>query len=101
VVVLDSTTKAENAPIVTLPTILDKNLRVQLVVGEVAQSTYLAELIKSTGEIVYSEREIAATDDSTRVNFDIPIEYLAAADFQIKLTRTSDGKQMMYFFRVR
>ena len=101
VVVLDSTTKAENAPIVTLSTILDENLRVQLVVGEVAQSTYLAELIKSTGEIVYSEREIAATDDSTRVNFDIPIEYLAAADFQIKLTRTSDGKQMMYFLRVR
>jgi hypothetical protein len=100
-VVLDSTTTAENAPTVTIETIRDKNVRVQLLLGEAAQSTYRAELIKSTGEVVFSEAEITVDANADRVSFNIPVENLAAGDFQIKLTRTSDGKQTIYFLRVR
>jgi hypothetical protein len=99
--VLDSTTTADNAPTVTLATIRDKNVRVQLLLGEAAQSTYRAELTRSTGEVVFSETEIPVDANADRVNFNIPIENLAAGDFQIKLTRTSDGKQAIYFLRVR
>lgn len=99
--VLDSTTTSENAPTVTLATIRDKNAHVQLLLGEAAQSTYRAELIRSSGEVVFSEAEIRLEANADRVNFNIPIENLAAADFQIKLTRTSDGKQTIYFLRVR
>ena len=99
--VLDSTTTEGNAPIVTLATVHDHNVRVQLILSEAAQSTYRGELIKSTGEVVFSEAEIPVDAHADRVNFDIPRENLVVADFQIRLTRKSDGKQAIYFLRVR
>ncbi len=101
VVVLDSTMTAGNAPSLTLETIRDKNVRVQLILNEACQSIYRAELIKSTGEVVFSEAEIPVDANANRVNFAVPIERLAAGDFQIKLTRTSDGKQTIYFLRMK
>jgi hypothetical protein len=101
VVVLDSTTIAENAPTVTLATIQHKTAHVQLLLGESASSRYLAELISSSGEVVLSEAEIPVDANADRVGFDIPAEHLTAGDFQIKLTRISDGKQAIYFLRVR
>ena len=100
-VMLDATTTPENAPSVTLAPIRDKRVHVQLLLGEAAQSSYLAELIKSTGEVVYREAETPVDANANGVIFDIPIENLAAGDFQIKLTRTSDGKQAIYFLRVK
>jgi hypothetical protein len=100
-IVLDATTTEENAPILTFATVHDQNVRVQLILSEAAQSTYCAELIKSTGEVLLSKAEIAVDANADRVTLDIPRENLAAADFQIKLTRTSDGKQANYFLRVR
>jgi hypothetical protein len=100
-VVLDSTTGAENAPTVTLATIRDKGVHVQLLLGETAQSTYLTSVTKTSGEVVYSEAEIATDANSDRISFDLPIEHLAGEDLQIKLTRTSDGQQFIYFLRVR
>lgn len=101
-IVLDSTTTEENAPTVTLTSVIGHSLGVQLSLGEVAQSTYIAQLIKNTGEVVYTEADIVTTPaNGERLNFDIPIEHLAVGDFQIRLTRTSDGKQAIYFLRVR
>lgn len=100
-IVLDSRTTEENAAIVTLATVNDQNVRVQLIVAEAAQSTYRAELMKSSGEVVLSEAEIPVDANADWVSFNIPIENLAAGDFQIKLTRTSDGKQTIYLLRVR
>jgi hypothetical protein len=100
-IALDSNTTEENAPIVTLATVHDDNVRVQLILSEAAQATYRGELIKSTGEVVFSEAEMPAAANADRVNFDIPHENLAAGDFQIRLTRTSDGTQAIYFLRVR
>jgi len=100
-IVLDSTTTAENALIVTLATVHDNYLRVQLMVDEVSQSTYRAELVSGGGEVLYSEEGLSADAPANRVSFDIPIEHLAAGDFQIRLTRTSDGKQATYFLRMR
>ena len=101
-IVLDSTTTEENAPIVTLTSVIDQSLRVQLGLSEVAQSTYVAQLIKNTGEVVYTEADMVTTPaNGERMEFDIPIEHLAVGDFQIRLTRTSDGKQAIYFLRVR
>jgi hypothetical protein len=99
-IVLDSMTTEENAPTVTVATVHEQNVRVQLIISETAESTYVGELIKSGGEVVYREAELAA-GDTDRVSFDVPIEHLAAGDFQIRLTRTSDGKQATYFLRVR
>ena len=99
-IVLDSNTREENAPIVTLATVHDDNVRVQLSLSEVAQSTYRGELIKSSGEVVFIEAEIPVDANADRVNFDIPRENLVAGSFQIRLTRTSDGKQAIYFLRV-
>jgi hypothetical protein len=101
VVVLDSTTTAQNAATVTLATIRDQTARIQLLLGESASSSYLAELINSNGELVFNEVEIPVDANADRVNFNIPIEHLDAGDFQIRLTRTSDGKQVTYFLRVR
>lgn len=100
-VVLDSTQTAENARAITLATVRDKSVHVQLVLSEDAQSSYFAELVNSNGEVVFSEAAVAIDANARRVNFDIPIEQLAAGDFQIRLTRTSDGKQTSYFFRVK
>jgi hypothetical protein len=100
-IVLDSTSTEENAPIVTFATVPDQNVRVQLLLSEAFQSTYRAELIKRTGELVFSEAEIPIDANADRVNFDIPRENFAAADFQIRLTRTADGKQTIYLLRVR
>jgi hypothetical protein len=101
VVVLDSTTTVENAATMTLATIQDKIVHVQLLLGETAASSYLAELINGNGEVVFTEAVIPADANAERVSFDIPLEHLAAGDFQIKLTRMSDGKQVTYFLRVR
>jgi len=100
-IVLDSTTTQENSATVTLVTVRDQNVRVQLLVSENTPSTYLAELMDSRGEVVYSNANIAQPVEAGRINFDIPIEHLAAGDFQIRLTRSSDGKQAIYFLRVR
>lgn len=101
-IILDSTTAEENAPTVTLTSVVDQSLRLQLGLSEVAQSTYMAQLIKNTGEVVYTQADIVTTPaNGERLNFDIPIEHLAVGDFQIRLTRTSDGKQAIYFLRVR
>ena len=101
-VVLDSITAAENAPAVTLATIRDRSVHVQLLLSETVQSTYLTSVMKSSGEVVYSEAEIVADANSDRVSFDLPIEHLAGRDLlQIKLTRTSDGKEAVYFLSVR
>lgn len=101
-VVLDSTTAAENAPAVTLATLRDKSVHVQLLLGETVPSTYLTSVMKSGGEVVYREAEIATDANSDRVSFDLPIEHLAGGDLlQIKLTRTSDGQQFIYFLLVR
>jgi hypothetical protein len=99
-IALDSMTTQENAPTVMLAAVRDQNVHVELILSEAAQSSYIAELLKTTGEVVYREAEIAA-GDTDRVSFDIPIEHLAAGDFQIRLTRTSDGKQTSYFLRVK
>jgi hypothetical protein len=101
VVVLDSTTTVENAATMTLATIQDKVVHVQLLLGETAASSYLVELINGNGEVVFTEAVIPADANAERVSFDIPLEHLAAGDFQIKLTRMSDGKQVTYFLRVR
>ena len=101
-IMLDSTTAEENAPTVALTSVIDQSLRVQLGLSEVAQSTYIAQLIKNTGEVVYTQADIVTTPaNGERLNFDIPIEHLAVGDFKIKLTRTSDDKQVIYFLRVR
>ena len=101
-IVLDSSTTQENAPTVTLASVIDRRVRVQLGLSEVTQSTYIAELIKNTGEVVYTDADTLTTPaDGERLNFDIPIEHLAAGDFQIRLTRTCDGKQTIYFLRLR
>jgi hypothetical protein len=100
-IVLDSMTTEESAPTVTVATVHEQNLRVQLLVSENTPSTYLAELMDSRGEVVYSDANIAQPVEAGRVKFDIPIEQLAAGDFRIKLTRSSDGKQATYFLRVR
>jgi hypothetical protein len=100
-IVLDSTSTEENAPIVMFAMVHDENLRVQLILTEATQSTYRAELTKSTGEVFFSQAEIPVDANADRVNFDIPRENLAPADFQIRLIRTSDGKQAIYFLRVR
>jgi hypothetical protein len=100
-IVLDSTTTAENAPVVTLATIHENDIRVQLILPETSQSTYRAELTSVAGEFVYSEEGLSVDAAANRVNFDIPIEHLTAGDFQIKLTRTSDGKQANYFLRLK
>jgi hypothetical protein len=100
-IVLNSTTTIENAPTVTLATASDQSVRVQLGLSELTQSTYLAELMKNTGEVVYSEANITAAADTDRITFDIPIGHLTAGDYQVRLTRISDGKQAIYFLRVR
>jgi hypothetical protein len=101
-VVLDTTTTAQNAPTVTLAAIRDKVVHVQLLLGAVVvPSTYVAEVMKSSGEVVYSKPETATDVSADRVSFDLPSEPLAAGDFQIKLTRMLDGKQLTYFIRVR
>jgi len=97
-IVLDSMRTGETAPNVMLATLNEQNLQVQLVVTEVAPSSYVAELMTNTGEVVYKE-EIAG--DADRVSFEVPIEHLTAGDLQIRLTRTSDGKQTSYFLRVK
>ena len=100
-IVIDSATMQENAATVTLAAIHDQTVRAELLVSETMQSTYLAELIDSRGEVVYSDANVAHAANADRLNFDIPIEHLAAGDFQIRLTRPADGKQTTYFLRVR
>ena len=98
-IVLNSATSADNAPLVTLAKVNDKNVPVQLMLDEASQSAYRAELLNSSGEVVYTEEGL--TPGADRIDFNIPTEHLAAGDFQIRLTRVSDGKLASYYLRVK
>lgn len=98
-IVLNAATSADNVPVLTLAKLHDQHVRVRCMLDETPQVAYRAELLKSSGEVVYTQEEL--TPGADRIDLNIPTERLAAGDFQIRLTRMSDGKQASYYLRVK
>ena len=99
VIVLDSTVSAENAPTVTLATLRDK-YHLQLMLDGTSSTTFLAELLTSRGDLVYSQ-ELTTTAGENRISFDILRDRLVGGDYQVRLTRKPDGNLKTYYLRVR
>jgi hypothetical protein len=99
VIVLDSAVSAENAPTVTLATLSDK-CHLQLMLDGTSSATFLAELMTSRGELVYSQ-ELTTAAGENRISFDVSRERLVGGDYQVRLTREPDGNLKTYYLRVR
>lgn len=99
VIVLDSTVSAKNAPTVTLAALRDK-YHLQLMLDGTSSATFLAELLTSRGDLVYSQ-ELTTAAGENRISFDISRERLVGGDYQVRLTRKPDGNLKTYYLRVR
>lgn len=99
VIVLDSAVSAENAPTVTLATLSGK-CHLQLMLDGTSSATFLAELMTSRGELVYSQ-ELTTAAGENRISFDVSRERLVGGDYQVRLTREPDGNLKTYYLRVR
>jgi len=71
-----------------------------LMLDGTSSATFLAELLTSRGDLVYSQELTTAAGES-RISFDVPSERLAGGDYQVRLTRKPDGNLKTYFLRVR
>ncbi|HEV8589318.1 MAG TPA: hypothetical protein VGQ72_10620, partial [Pyrinomonadaceae bacterium] len=100
-VVLNSKTTADNATLVTLSQSHAPFVHLQLMLDGADSSSYHAELMTRAGETVYSAERLVARDAGDRIDLNVPIGQLKPGDFEVKLTRNSDGASTIYYLRVQ
>jgi hypothetical protein len=100
-VVLNSKTPADNATLVTLSQPHAPFVHLQLMLDGADSSSHHAELMTRAGETVYSAEGLVAGAAGDRIDLNVPIGQLKPGEFEVKLTRNSDGGSTTYYFRVR
>ncbi|HEY3102567.1 MAG TPA: hypothetical protein VGJ69_03200 [Pyrinomonadaceae bacterium] len=100
-VVLNSKTPADNATLVTLSQPHAPFVHLQLMLDGADSSRYHAELMTRAGETVYSAEGLVAGAAGDRIDLNVPIGQLTPGDFEVKLTRSSDGASTIYYLRVQ
>jgi len=62
------------------------------------------ELHTVAGQSVFSEESLKPAVGGTTIDFDVPVRFLKAGDYQVKLSRVTDGIEegaATYYFRVQ
>jgi anti-sigma factor RsiW len=77
-------------------------VRLTLVLENPSPGTYQAELSTADGQTVTLRNNLKTNANRTRVTFDVPARLVPAGDYQIKLSRKTDGQLEpvgRYYFR--
>jgi hypothetical protein len=105
VVVLNSATNAEQAPVVNLPPGEKAVVRFRLSVEAGKTRVYRAELLASSGERLFITEALKPYDSKPpAIDFDVPASALKSGQYLIRLTRVDDPRQpqvSQYYFRVK
>lgn len=103
VLVPGSIYEPDRIPRVSLPDGEQATVRVQLAFNPNQPGTYRAELLTITGQPVFSEESLTALANAP-IEFEVPGRVLKAGDYQIKLSRVTEGAGgegvATYYFRV-
>jgi len=81
-----------------------RDLHVQLEFKSNQPATYRAELLTVAGQSVFSEASLKPAAGASTIDFDVPARFLKAGDYQVKLSRVTDGIEegvATYYFRVQ
>ena len=81
-----------------------RDLHLQLEFKGNKPQTYRAELLTIPGQSVFFEGSLKPSAGGTTIDFDVPVRFLKAGDYQVKLSRVTDGIEegvASYYFRVR
>lgn len=101
-IVLRANSSADNSPMVSLTNNAAQAVRLELMLQRSESATFKAVVTTSSGEVVYEVREINS-QDTNRLDFDVPVERLRPGDFQVTLTRTNGEASGVgtFYFRVQ
>ena len=94
----------DRIPQVSLPGGARDVLRVQLEFKGNQPATYRAELLTVAGQSVFTEASLKPAVGRTTIDFDVPVRFLKAGDYQVKLSRVTDGIEKgvaTYYLRVQ
>ena len=103
IVVLNAKSTIDKAPAVKLPYGDNEVVRLQLVIEKNQARRYRAEVLTIAGQSIYSSDSLTSYDD-LMVNLDIPARLIKPGDYQVRLTRSTNGspeKVTSYYFRVQ
>jgi len=79
-------------------------VRLQLTLTNKQSGTYRAQLLTIAGQSVFSAQSLGPADTSpARIDFDVPPGMLKAGDYEVKLSRVTEGSkesEARYYFRV-
>ncbi|SRR6266516_2010458 len=81
-----------------------RDLHVQLEFKGNQPGTYRAELLTIPGQSLFNEGSLKPSAGGTTIEFDVPVRFLKVGDYQVKLSRVTDGIEeslAMYYFRVQ
>jgi len=93
----------DRIPRVSLPDGELATVRVQLAIKTNRLETYRAELLTVAGQSVFSEGSLKSATGNAPIEFEVPVRVLKAGDYQVKLSRVTDGIEegvATYYFRV-
>jgi len=96
--------EAATIPVVNLREGKPDVVRLQLVVQEIVAGTYRAELRTDEGQLVFVAESLATDGTVATIVFDVPASVLKTGNYQIELTRGSDGSKVnvgSYYFLVQ
>jgi hypothetical protein len=81
-----------------------RNLHLQLEFKGNQPGTFRAELLTIAGQSVFTEGSLKPAAGGTAIDFDVPVRFLKAGDYQVKLSRVTNGIEegvATYYFRVQ
>ncbi|MEP6707873.1 MAG: hypothetical protein ABJC05_10150 [Pyrinomonadaceae bacterium] len=81
-----------------------RDLQVQLEFKNNQPATYRAELLTVAGQSVFTEGSLKPAAGGTTIDFAVPVRFVKAGDYQVKLSRVTNGIDegvATYYFRVQ
>ena len=103
IVVLNAKSTIDKAPAVKLPHGDNEVVRLQLAIEKNQPGSYRAEVLTIADQSIYSSDSLTSYDD-LMVNLDIPARLIKPGDYQVRLSRSTNGsseKVASYYFRVQ
>ena len=79
-------------------------LHIKLAIERNQPGTYRGELLTVAGQSVFTEASLKPAAGNASIDFDVPVRFLKAGDYQVKLSRVTDGIEegvAAYYFRVQ
>jgi hypothetical protein len=100
----ESTYDRDRIRSVTLSQFAPDILSLRLTLVNSQPGTYRAELLTIAGQSVFTEGSRTPAAASGSIDFDVPVRFLSAGDYQVKLSRVTEGIEegvATYYFRVQ